>query len=124
MPIPIRQKLGEYQIDKLGSVATLRQYAENGTDAYGDTAYTTTDTELTVIISTVTNTRMPFVRQGVLGHYLMMQVEFFTTDDLVPPNTAVAKPPVLIHNGLEYEITEIEDAGIGLIRLIGYRERK
>lgn len=118
-----------YQFEKLGSDATLRTWTEGAPDTYGDTTYVATDQTLTVIKSYTTNTRMPFIRRGELGNYLMMQVEFFTMDEvdctiITPPNTAVDKPPVLIHASLEYEIMETEDSGIGVIRFITYRTRE
>jgi hypothetical protein len=130
MTIPLRPRLLEYQIDKLGKDATFVEYTRSGVDSYGDEQYTTTEIPLKVIISTTTNTRMPFQRSSELGHYYMMQVEFFARDKdengdaFNPPNFATKRPPELVHEGLTYEITEFEDSGIGAIRLIGYRERQ
>jgi len=111
--------------DKVGDPATLTMYTENGVDVHGDNLYTETTYEFDYCIpSTSTNTRMPFDRRGELGHYLMMQLEFFVLDDVViPPNTAVEKPPVLTHKGLDYEVMEIEDSKIGAIRFLTYRKR-
>ena len=122
--IPFRSReMARYQINRLGDPATLTQYTEDSVDAYGDTTHTTTVDEITVVISTVTNTRMPFERKGELGFYYMMQVEFFTMDDVSIPNTATGKPSTLVHKDLEYEITEVEDSKIGMLRLMGYRRR-
>lgn len=121
----LRSQLLKRQIAKYGKPAVLTRYTDNGQDSYGDTQYTKQTDNLTVIISTATNTRMPFIRMGELGHYYMMQVEFFALDTIIPVNTAVDKPSTLLHEGLTYEITEIEPAEpIGAIRLIGYRERQ
>lgn len=123
--IPLRSRqMAQYQMDKLGDPATLVHYAESTPDVYGDDTYTKVVNEITVIVSTVTNTRMPFDRQGELGHYYMMQVEFFTMDDIEMPNTSTEKPPTLTHKNLEYEITETEDSQIGLLRLMAYRRRQ
>lgn len=130
MTIPLKPRLVDYQIDKLGKLATFKEYVRSGVDSYGDEQYTITETTLKVIISLVTNTRMPFQRRGELGHYYMIQVEFFAKDTdedgnaFAPSNFATERPPELIHEGLTYEITEFEDSGIGTIRLIGYRERQ
>lgn len=128
MSIPFKPRLAQYQVDRLSSPAVLTTYVESTADSYGDESYVETTYNINVIISTVTNTRMPFVRRGTLGHYYMMQVEFFTMDSIptgaIPTdNTATDKPPTLVHANLEYEITEIEDSGVGVIRLIGYRKR-
>lgn len=123
--IPLRsRRMAQYQMDRLGDPATLTQFTPSTPDAYGDDTYTEQVDEITVIISTVTNTRLPFERRGELGHYYVMQVEFFCMDDVAIPNTAVGKPPNLLHKGLKYEIIEIEDSQIGLLRLIGYRRRE
>jgi len=123
--IPFRSRqMALYQMSKLGDPATLRQYTESTPDSYGDDTYTVVTNEITVIISTVTNTRMPFDRRGELGHYYMMQVEFFTMDDVTIPNFSVDTPPTLTHKGLEYEVSEIEDSQIGLLRLMAYRRRQ
>lgn len=110
-------------IDKLGEPAVLVEFAVSGQDSQGDDLYTETRRDVEVIPSTSTNTRLPFIRRGELGNYYMMQVEYFMSDEYEPPNTAVDPMPVLIHDGLEYEITESENAKNNLIRLMGYRKR-
>lgn len=121
--IPFKSQLALRQLNALGEDATLIEYAEGTTDAHGDIAYVPTSRAVVVVPSTATNTRLPFVRRGELGNYYMMQMEFFMSDEFEPPNTAVDKPPVLIHEGLEYEITESENAKNNLVRLMGYRKR-
>ena len=126
MSIPFKSQLAVRQIDKLSEsegVASLTQYTESTVDSYGDESYTEVVTPVKAVKSTTTNTRMPFVRSGELGYYYMMQIEFFTTDDIVISNNAVNKPPTLLHEGLTYEVTEVEKSKNGLIRYIGYRER-
>jgi len=130
MTIPVQPKLLAYQIDKLGIDSTLVDYVKSGIDVYGDEQYTKTLRTVKAIKSTVTNTRMPFQRRGELGHYYMMQVEFFTKDvdengDVLNlTNTATGRPREFIYEGLTYEITEIEDSLMGALRLIAYRERQ
>jgi len=123
MSFAFRNYSADRQISKLGEPATLIEYAVSGQDAHGDDSYTTTSTEITVIPSTSTNTRLPFVRKGELGNYYMMQMEFFMSDAYETPNTAVDRPPVLVHDNLQYEITESENAKNGVVRLLGYRKR-
>ena len=123
MSIPFKSSLALRQIMKLGEPATLTEFAVNGQDSNGDDQYTATSVDITVVPSTSTNTRLPFVREGELGNYYMMQMEFFMSDVYELPNTAVGRPPVLLHDSLEYEITESENSKNGLVRLLGYRKR-
>ena len=125
MAIPIRSTLIKKQMSDLHEDAVLTLYTESTVDAYGDETYVEESYNVEVVKSLVTNTRMPFVRSGELGTYYMVQVEFFilTPTEFTIPNNAVNKPPTLLHEGLEYECTEIEHSKIGLSRLIGYRER-
>lgn len=123
--IPFRSnELARRQLNALGDPATLKQYTISGQDVYGDDEYTLQTNDITVILSTVTNTRVPFERRGDLGFYYVMQVEFFTMDDVPVPNTATEKPPTLTHKGLEYEILEVEDSQIGILRFVAYRRRE
>ncbi len=130
MPTTYKPKMLSYQIDKLGILSTLVEYVKSGLDSYGDETYTKTLTTVKAIRSVVTNTRMPFQRRGELGHYYMMQVEFFLKDvdedgnTISTANSSVARPRELIYENNTYEVTEIEDSGIGAIRLISYRERQ
>lgn len=121
----MKPQLMQHLFDKIGDPATLTVFTENGVDSHGDTQWTETVYNFDYCIpSDTTNTRMPFDRRGELGHYYMMQMEFFVLDDVyIPQNTSVDKPSVLTHLGLEYEITEIENSKIGSLRLIGYRKR-
>jgi len=123
MTIPFKNNMALRMIDKLGEPAVLVEFAVSGQDSYGDDLYTETRRDVEVIPSTATNTRLPFVRRGELGNYYTMQVEYFMSDVYEPPNTAVDPMPVLIHDSLEYEITESENAKNGLIRIMGYRKR-
>lgn len=121
--IPFRSLMATRQVKRLGQPATLTTYAVSGQDAEGDDQYTTTTYSLTVIPSVITNTREPFDRRGELGHYLNMHMEFFTTDTIPTANTAVGKTMNLEHEGLHYEVLEIEQSQIGITRLICYRQR-
>lgn len=123
MSIAFRNNLALRQLSQLGEPATLIEFAVTGEDSHGDDVYGETAISITVVPSTSTNTRLPFVRYGELGNYYMMQMEFFMSAEYETPNTAVDKPPVLIHDDLEYEITESENAKNGLVRLLGYRKR-
>ena len=123
MTIPYKSQMALRQLDKLGEPAVLIEFAVSGQDDHGDDQYTETSQDIEVIPSTSTNSSLPFVRHGELGNYYMMQMEFFMSDEYELPNTAVDRPPVLIHENLEYEITESENAKNNLVRLMGYRKR-
>lgn len=121
----MRPMLMPHLFNKVGDPATLTMYTANGVDSQGDTVWTETTYDFEYCIpSTSTNTRLPFDRRGELGHYYMMQLEFFVLDNVViPENTAVDKPPVLTHKGLDYEVMEMENSKIGAIRFLVYRKR-
>ena len=69
--------------------------------------------------SLVTNTRVPFLRQTEIGVARIMQVEFFTHDTLTAPELALGEQATIIDSdGLEYEVMQIEDSQVGVIRLI------
>ena len=124
--IGFRSLLASRQTTRLsdGVSATFTVWEEDGTyDTHGDANYSKTEYEITVVPSRVTNTREPFDRRGELGHYLNMHMEFFTTDTIPTDNTAVDKPPTLTHKGHEYQVLEIEDSQIGIIRMLVYRKR-
>jgi hypothetical protein len=123
MTIPFKSNMALRQIGKLGEPAVIVEFAVSGKDSQGDDLYTETRTDVEVVPSTSTNTRLPFIRRGELGNYYMMQMEFFMSDVYEKPNTAVDRMPVLIHEGLEYEIMESENAKNNLIRILGYRKR-
>lgn len=123
MGIPFKSTMSLRLIDQIGEPAVIVEFAVSGQDSQGDDLYTETRQDVTVIPSTSTNTRLPFIRRGELGNYYMMQMEFFMSDVYEKPNTAVDLMPVLIHDGLEYEIMESENAKNNLIRILGYRKR-
>ena len=123
MSIAFKSQLALRQVNKLGEPATLVEFTEGAVDEHGDIAYSSTSRDVVVVPSTATNTRLPFVRRGELGNYYTMQMEFFMSDVYETPNTAVEMPPVLVHDGSEYEITESESAKNNLVRLMGYRKR-
>lgn len=123
MTIPLKSTMALRLIGQIGEPAVLVESAVSGQDSQGDDQYTYTRRDVTVIPSTSTNTRLPFIRRGELGNYYTMQVEFFMSDEYEIPNTAVDPLPVLEHDGSEYEIMETENAKNNLIRLLGYRKR-
>lgn len=125
MGMPFISHLATRQLSKLGTAAVLTTWTSSATDEYGDEQYVALATyDLTVVLSFVTNTREPFDRSGVLGHYDNMHVEFFTTDTLPTDiGNPVDKNATLAHSGYDYEITDVEVAQNGLSRLIGYRKR-
>lgn len=114
------------QVARLGIPAVLTRYTISGQDAYGDDEHTTVTSNITVVLSYVTNTRIPFDRRGTpLGHYQNMHVEFFTTDEIPSDLTdPVEKLPTLTAGGNVYEIVDQETSQIGLYRLVGYRRRE
>ena len=117
MPIP--SKLLKRLVNKSGKPATYRLKTISGEDAHGDDTYTDTDTVIKAIKSVVTNTRVPFLRHSEIGVARIMQVEFFTTDDLTAPNKAIGEQAVLIDwDSLEYEVVYVEPSQVGVIRLI------
>lgn len=121
--IPFRTTMAPRQIKRLGQPATFTTYTVSGQDSHGDDTYDTTDYNITVTPSVITNTREPFDRRGELGHYLNMHMEFFTTDTIPTSNTAVDKPPTMTHDGLNYEVLEIEVSQTGITRMLAYRRR-
>jgi len=117
--MPIRSKLLQRLVNKTGSTCTYRFKTISGEDSHGDDTYTTTDTEITAVRSLVTNTRVPFLRQTEIGVARIMQVEFFTHDTLTAPELALGEQATIIDSdGLEYEVMQIEDSQVGVIRLI------
>ena len=123
MTIPLKSNMALRLIGQIGEPAVIVEFAVSGQDSHGDDQYTETRQNVEVIPSTSTNTRLPFIRRGELGNYYMMQMEFFMSDEYEKPNTAVDRMPVLIHENLEYEIMESENAKNNLIRILGYRKR-
>lgn len=117
--MPIHSKLLQRLINKTGSTVTFRTKAILGEDSHGDDTYTTTNTEITAVRSLVTNTRVPFLRQSEIGVARIMQVEFFTRDTISIPEMALGEQAVIVDSdGLEYEVMQIEDSQVGVIRFI------
>lgn len=108
----------EYQIGQLGDDAVLRTWTQGADDEYGDATYTATDTDITVVRSFVTNTRVPFRRDNAGGESRVMDYEFFCKSSVTIPETHQEYPPHLIHNGLTYRILDTEDSKLGGQRLI------
>lgn len=124
MGLPFKSHLATRQVAQLGTPAVLTTYAVASQDSHGDDQHTSTDYDITVVLSQITNTREPFDRSGPLGHYYNMHVEFFTADTLPSNlNDPTAEPATMTHGGHSYTIMDFENAQNGLQRLICYRKR-
>lgn len=117
--MPVRSILLKRLINRAGKPATYTLKTISGEDAHGDDTYTDTPSEITAIKSVVTNTRVPFLRHSEIGVARIMQVEFFTTEDVTAPNKAIGEQAVLTDwDDLEYEVMYVEPSQVGVIRII------
>lgn len=116
----------KYHILTHGDDATLRIYTADSTDSYGDTTYTSADTAITVIRSTMTNTKVPFRRDaGSLGEFVIIDVEFFLLDSVTVPTPRLTgtQRDEIIWRGETYRILEVEDSKLGVQRVLCDRKR-
>lgn len=124
MAIPVTQMARFFSEN--GQKATLREFTAAGETETGKTKYTTTETEITVIRSFVTNTRTPFIDQTPGGEQRIGDYEFYVLEDEWPDVDLlpVDKLPQIDFGGVTYEIQEQETPGIGVTRLVARKHRK
>lgn len=115
----------EEMIRNRGQVATLVEYSK-ATDSegnvirddHGDVTWEETRRDINVVKGFQTSTKLPVRINNEMGQYRTFDFEFYTTEVDYTEVPAVGKTPDLIYEGRVHSIVEVENATIGVTRLI------
>jgi hypothetical protein len=106
-----------------GEPATWIEFERGPENQHGDASWVEKKTEISVIQSFQTSTKVPVKINSEAGQFTSYDYEFFTTDILNVDVRAVGKRPELVHRGRRHFVDETQTAPIGIMRIVCSQRR-